>query len=84
VTSRSSPGAARDLAGHLTEQAQLTTGAVSPESGLNRPRSYIEVEISPLRISVYERSGDGQTAALLRLLRHYGLRLEERVSSPCG
>lgn len=46
--------------------------------------SYFEIEVTPIRVSLFERSGDGKTAALLRLLRRYGLRLEEIVSSPCG
>jgi hypothetical protein len=46
--------------------------------------SYMEIEITPLRVSVFERTGDGKTAALLEALSRYGLRLEERVSSPCG
>ncbi|HHX29423.1 MAG: hypothetical protein ACOX5Q_04325 [Bacillota bacterium] len=47
-------------------------------------RSYLEIEITPLRVSVFERSGDGKTAELLEALSRYGLRLEARVSSPCG
>lgn len=49
-----------------------------------KPRSYLEIEITPLRVSVFERSGDGKTAELLEALSRYGLRLEARVSSPCG
>lgn len=59
-------------------------GEEAGASGASAPPSYIEVEVSPLGLSVFERSGDGKTAALLQLLAKYGLRLEEKVSSPCG
>lgn|GEM_PF-1481279 len=49
-----------------------------------KQRSYLEIEITPLRMSIFERSGDRQTAALLEALARLGLKLRERVSSPCG
>ena len=46
--------------------------------------SYLEIEVNPQRLDVFERQGDGATQALLEALFKYGLHLVPRVSSPCG
>ncbi len=47
--------------------------------------SYFELEILPGGvISIFERMGDGVTEELVRALAELGLKLETRVSSPCG
>jgi len=46
--------------------------------------SYIEVEISRGTVNLLERAGDGKTREIEELLRSIGLRLETRVSTPCG
>lgn len=46
--------------------------------------SYIDIELTRDGLNVFERQGDGKTAALVELLKRYGMRLTPRVSSPCG
>ncbi len=46
--------------------------------------SYIDVEVTPGGLNLFERQGDGKTDALVRALARYGLHLSPRVSSPCG
>ena len=55
-----------------------------PQDLGQKDASYVEIEISRGRLNLFERQGDGKTAALIEALARYGLRLAERVSSPCG
>ena len=61
----------------------LDLAGETPLSG--RPaHSYVDVELTRDGMNLFERQGDGQTAALVNALRRYGLHLTPRVSSPCG
>lgn len=66
----------------LPEQGIEATPATSPEPAA--ARSYFDVELTRGGLNLFERQGDGKTAALLEALKRYGLHLSERVSSPCG
>lgn len=64
----------------------MAAKATGERDAAPRPRvsSYIDVEVTPDGLNLFERQGDGKTEALVRLLNRYGLRLSPRVSSPCG
>jgi len=71
----------------------LTAEAVSPRPATPVARhggaqdctaSYLEIEIGPGILNLFERQGDGKTAEVIQALARYGLRLATRVSSPCG
>jgi len=67
-------------------EPRLPGGLSAAQAGrhLAGHRSYVEIEITPSGTSIFERSGEGQTGALVELLSRYGLKLREKVSSPCG
>jgi len=47
-------------------------------------QSYLDIELTQGGLNVFERQGDGKTAALIEAVKRYGLHLSARVSSPCG
>ncbi|MGE5580070.1 MAG: hypothetical protein ACM3WU_08525 [Bacillota bacterium] len=54
------------------------------DDGPGRSGSYMEIEIGPMILNLFERQGDGKTAEVIQALARYGLHLATRVSSPCG
>lgn len=66
------------------DQAQRAASHAVSRAGTDGSPSYLEIEIGPAILNLFERQGDGKTAEVIQALARYGLHLATRVSSPCG
>lgn len=51
---------------------------------VEKPISFVEIEIAEGKINILERAGDGKTKEIVELLKAYGLKLNVKVDAPCG
>lgn len=68
----------------MSERRDAGALKARPRPKVRPTGSYVEVEIQGNIVNLFERQGDGMSAAIVAALSAYGLRLKPRVSSPCG